>query len=235
MPLPRPTDVTDLQSLAAQLDNVGALANERLDIIRGANHYPQDIEYTVQDASEAVRPGCIAAFSSDETGKDGQLEVVFEIRSNHAKEAHAVCQKVKNMIVQQVGLMPSRIVAIQERTIAKTTSGKIKRRETRRMLQEGLLPVVFKLGNGKKDDDTDTTSFEEPMEIGNLTGNVSKMDGKRFVHCHITVAGPELIAFTGHLSRGVVGTAAEIYIRPTTETVLRLKDPDRGFNPLQLI
>ena len=78
-------------------------------------------------------------------------------------------------------------------------------------------------------------AFEEPMEIGNLTGNISKMNGKRFVHCHITVSGPELIAFTGHLNRADEGTAAEIYIRPISETVLRLKYPDRGFNPLQLM
>jgi predicted DNA-binding protein with PD1-like motif len=77
-------------------------------------------------------------------------------------------------------------------------------------------------------------SFGEPMEIGNLVGNISKMNGKRFVHCHITVAGPELISFTGHLNRGIVGTAAEIYIRRISKTVLRLKDPDLGFNPLHL-
>ena len=77
-------------------------------------------------------------------------------------------------------------------------------------------------------------SFEEPMEIGNLVGNISKLNGTRFVHCHITVAGPELIAFTGHLNRAVVGTAAEIYIRRIAETVLRVKDPDLGFNPLHL-
>ncbi len=77
-------------------------------------------------------------------------------------------------------------------------------------------------------------TFEEPMEIGNLVGNISKMNGKRFAHCHITVAGPELIAFTGHLSRAVVGVAAEIYIRRISKTVLRVKDPDLGFNPLHL-
>jgi len=77
-------------------------------------------------------------------------------------------------------------------------------------------------------------TFEEPMEIGSLIGNISKLDGKRCVHCHITVAGPELIAFTGHLTRAVVGTACEIYIRRLSQTVLRLKDPDAGFNPLHL-
>ena len=77
-------------------------------------------------------------------------------------------------------------------------------------------------------------TFAEPMEIGNLVGNISKLDGNRFIHCHITLAGPELISFSGHLNRAVVGTAAEIYIRRLSQTVLRLKDPDAGFNPLHL-
>ena len=76
--------------------------------------------------------------------------------------------------------------------------------------------------------------FEEPMEVGNLVGNVSKLGGKHFVHAHITVAGPELIAFTGHLNRGVVGTACEIYLRRISQTILRIKDPNAGFNPLHL-
>jgi len=76
--------------------------------------------------------------------------------------------------------------------------------------------------------------FTEPMEIGNLVGNISKLDGNRHIHCHITIAGPELIGFTGHLNRAVVGTAAEIYIRRLSQTVLRVKDADGGFNPLHL-
>ena len=76
--------------------------------------------------------------------------------------------------------------------------------------------------------------FEEPMEVGSLIGNFSKLGGKHFVHAHITVAGPELIAFTGHLCRAVVGTACEIYVQRISQTILRIKDPDAGFNPLHL-
>ena len=50
-------------------------------------------------------------------------------------------------------------------------------------------------------------TFKEPMEIGNMVGNFSRLGDDRHVHVHITVSGPELIAFTGHLKRGVVGTA----------------------------
>jgi acyl-CoA synthetase (AMP-forming)/AMP-acid ligase II len=35
-------------------------------IIRGRNIAPQDIEYSVQNASELIRPGCVAAFSVDD-------------------------------------------------------------------------------------------------------------------------------------------------------------------------
>ena len=76
--------------------------------------------------------------------------------------------------------------------------------------------------------------FKEPMEIGNLVGNFSRIEGEPHVHAHITVSGPELLAFTGHLSRGVVGTACEIYIRTLPQTVERIRDPDLGFNPLKL-
>ena len=32
-------------------------------IVDGRNHYPQDLEYSAQEASKALRPGFVAAFS----------------------------------------------------------------------------------------------------------------------------------------------------------------------------
>jgi predicted DNA-binding protein with PD1-like motif len=76
--------------------------------------------------------------------------------------------------------------------------------------------------------------FQEPMEIGALVGNFSVMDGEPHVHCHVTVSGPELLAFTGHLSRGVVGTACEIYVRALKKEITRVRDTAAGFHPLKL-
>lgn len=76
-------------------------------------------------------------------------------------------------------------------------------------------------------------TFKEPMEIGNMVGNFSMLDGEHHVHVHMTVSGPELIAFTGHLNRGVVGTACEIYVRKFGRDVTRVKDSEAGFNPLK--
>lgn len=47
-------------------------------IIRGKNHYPQDIELTVERADKAVRPGCVAAFSVEANGEE-RLVIVAEL------------------------------------------------------------------------------------------------------------------------------------------------------------
>src|ERR1043165_8261402 len=47
-------------------------------IIRGLNHYPQDIEWTVEHCNAALRPGCGAAFTID-TGDEERLAIVQEI------------------------------------------------------------------------------------------------------------------------------------------------------------
>lgn len=114
-------------------------------IVNGVNHYPQDIEFVIQDASPAVRPGCMAAFSSDDIGGDGNLEVVFEIRKANvkAKDTVDVVKLVHNAIIQDIGLIPTRVVAIKERSIPKTTSGKIQRKATRRDLHNVSLKVLY--------------------------------------------------------------------------------------------
>eukprot|EP00797_Seminavis_robusta_P005916 Sro1398_g269260.1 Putative fatty-acid--CoA ligase FadD21 (1315) ;mRNA; f:11828-16087 len=114
-------------------------------IINGVNYYPQDIELAVQSCN-GVRPGCVAAFSSDDSGEgDGQLEVVFEIRNANKKTAQTVCEAIKSAIIQDIGIVPSKIIALEERSIAKTTSGKIQRRRNRDLLHANQHKAVFVL------------------------------------------------------------------------------------------
>ena len=47
-------------------------------IINGRNHYPQDIEWTVEQSHPLIRPGCIASFSV-EVGGEERLVVVAEV------------------------------------------------------------------------------------------------------------------------------------------------------------
>ena len=48
-------------------------------IIRGSNHYPQDIELTVDRSHQALRPSCGAAFSV-EVASEERLVIVQEVQ-----------------------------------------------------------------------------------------------------------------------------------------------------------
>ncbi|KAJ8600626.1 hypothetical protein CTAYLR_006909 [Chrysophaeum taylorii] len=109
-------------------------------IVQGENYYADDVEIAAQDAAQdEVRPGCIAAFAVDD-GDEEDLVIVYEIRKG--KDAAAVARRVSAAVTHGVGLAPKRLVAIEERSILKTTSGKIRRRATRDALLAGSLKVV---------------------------------------------------------------------------------------------
>jgi non-ribosomal peptide synthetase-like protein len=110
-------------------------------IVNGVNYYPQDIESSSQRANEGVRPGCVVAFSSSEMGP-GDLTVVFEVRKQAEGRAGDVCAAVRGAIAREIGLAPRIVCAIKEKTLPKTTSGKVQRRRTRTLLDAGELKVV---------------------------------------------------------------------------------------------
>ncbi len=113
------------------------------------NFYPSEIEDVVQNAAPSyMRPGCVAAFSLDDSAPDGKLCIVFEIESKFEGIAAAVALRVSHAVNQGCGLPPFRVVAIPQKTIPKTTSGIVHRSLTKEKLQMGLLIL---LGEAKVD------------------------------------------------------------------------------------
>src|SRR5213078_1681065 len=51
-------------------------------IIRGRNHYPQDIELTVEQSHPALRSGCGVAFSV-EVSSEERLVIVYEVERQY--------------------------------------------------------------------------------------------------------------------------------------------------------
>ena len=110
-------------------------------IIRGINHYPQDIERTVQALHPAFRANCGAAFSvPDERGEE-TLVVVQEIErtERHRIDPAEMKGLIREGVTDQHELFARHIALISPGTLPKTTSGKIQRRLTRRLwLERGL-------------------------------------------------------------------------------------------------
>ncbi|MGU3495801.1 fatty acyl-AMP ligase [Xanthobacteraceae bacterium A53D] len=110
-------------------------------IIRGVNHYPQDIEATVAEAHPALRRDYGAVFSVlDEDGTE-QVILVQEVErtQRHAFVEAEVFAAIRTAATNGHEVFLSKIVLIRPGTIPKTTSGKIQRRRTRQAWLDGTL------------------------------------------------------------------------------------------------
>lgn len=112
-------------------------------IIRGVNHYPQDIEATVASASEVLRPGCGAAFSIDKNGEE-RLVIVQEVKRQYANrlDAEAVIADIVKAVSSGHSLQVYAIVLIEPSSFPKTSSGKLQRSASKKMFLDDTLKVV---------------------------------------------------------------------------------------------
>jgi acyl-CoA synthetase (AMP-forming)/AMP-acid ligase II len=110
-------------------------------IIRGINHYPQDIEHTVQSFHPALRQNCGAAFSVPDEHGDETLVIVQEIERTERNKIDPVEMTglIREGITDQHELFARHIVLVRPGTLPKTTSGKLQRSLTRKLwLERGL-------------------------------------------------------------------------------------------------
>ena len=116
-------------------------------IVQGLNHYPQDIEITVEKSHPALRPGSCAAFAIDRDGKD-LVVVIAEVspsrdKSSEAASANFDIEEVRKAIRKAVSekheLRLHDIALIRPGSLPKTSSGKIQRYACRRDYIAGSL------------------------------------------------------------------------------------------------
>jgi acyl-CoA synthetase (AMP-forming)/AMP-acid ligase II len=110
-------------------------------IIRGINHYPQDIEREVQRLHPALRSNCGAAFSVTDDQGEETLVIVQEVeRTKRNKiDATEMTNIIREGVTNQFELLARHIVLIRPGALPKTTSGKIQRNRTRKLwLERGL-------------------------------------------------------------------------------------------------
>ena len=113
-------------------------------IIRGRNHYPQDIEHTTESSHIAIRPGCSAAFSIDHDGIE-ELVIVCEIEREHRRaNLTDVVENILQTVSAQHELNVYAIVLIRPGTIPKTSSGKIQRRACHTQFSEDAFQVLHR-------------------------------------------------------------------------------------------
>jgi acyl-CoA synthetase (AMP-forming)/AMP-acid ligase II len=125
------------------------IAGRRKDliIIDGKNHYPQDIELTVERSHAAFRPGCAAAFSIDVDGAE-RVVVVAEAdphwniandTSASGDPRAALFRAARRAVSADHDIDLHQLYLVRPGTIPKTTSGKIQRQASRAGFLAGSL------------------------------------------------------------------------------------------------
>ena len=111
-------------------------------IVRGTNHYPQDIEWSVQELHPALRADYGAAFSVEAEGEE-RLVVVQEVERRSGNiDTETIIADIRQEIAEQHEIQVYGVVLAKPGNILKTASGKIQRRACRDKFLQGTLTVI---------------------------------------------------------------------------------------------
>jgi acyl-CoA synthetase (AMP-forming)/AMP-acid ligase II len=113
-------------------------------IIRGMNHYPQDIEHTMEKSHPALRRHCGAAFTIAGANDEEKLVLVQEVErtQRHRVSTEDIIGCIRAAVTNEHEIAVHRIVLLPPGVIPKTTSGKIQRNLTRKLWLENALEVL---------------------------------------------------------------------------------------------
>jgi acyl transferase domain-containing protein/acyl-coenzyme A synthetase/AMP-(fatty) acid ligase/NAD(P)-dependent dehydrogenase (short-subunit alcohol dehydrogenase family)/acyl carrier protein len=109
-------------------------------IVGGLNHYPHDIEWTVQSTCPQVRREACVAFGVEDD-KTEQLVIVAELERTDCPY-NTLFPQISEAVVNGHGVGPSTIALVKRGGIPKTTSGKLQRRACRQAYLDGRLNTL---------------------------------------------------------------------------------------------
>jgi 8-amino-7-oxononanoate synthase len=112
-------------------------------IIRGRNHYPQDIEKTVETSHPALSFHNIAAFCIEIDG-DNRLIVACEVKRVDLRNLNVeeVAKAIRQAVLREHDLQVYQVLLLKPGTLPKTSSGKVQRQFTREACLAGNLALV---------------------------------------------------------------------------------------------
>ena len=109
-------------------------------VVRGANYYSQDLEWTVERSHQAIRRGNCAVFSVEVEGKE-QIVVLAEVE-RWSSNRQEIIEAIRQAVAEEHELEVYAVSLIKRGSIFKTSSGKIQRQVCRQAFLSNNLAVV---------------------------------------------------------------------------------------------
>lgn len=127
--------------LAYIADNELYITGRKKDLIikAGRNYYPPEIEEATSLVL-GVRKGCVAAFgiAEKQTGTE-KLIIVVEKDPKVKINSEQIIAEITEKVTARIGIPPDEVVLVSSRVIPKTSSGKLRRFECKKMYEYGHL------------------------------------------------------------------------------------------------
>ena len=152
----------------------------------GLNHYPQQIERTVEESHIALKPNCGAAISVTVAGTE-RLVIIHEIERSHRRSfvLEDVVESIRWAIFQQHFIDVYSIVLLKPGSLPKTSSGKVQRNATKTKYLEQSLSVMaqWTLPNEQKSDLTSLMArYTNPFTYLKIMSVIARGKIRRFFY-----------------------------------------------------
>jgi acyl-CoA synthetase (AMP-forming)/AMP-acid ligase II len=106
-------------------------------IVDGVNHYPEDVERTIEGLHPDLRPGCGGSFGIETPGSEA-LVVVWELRRGRTEvERTSIAALIRSAVARLHAVSVDDVVLTPPGHVPRTESGKVRRFECRRLYLEG--------------------------------------------------------------------------------------------------
>lgn len=133
----------DTGDLGYRLDGEVVITGRAKDVIlvKGRNIWPQDLEWSVEQAVQGLRTGDVAAFSVDEEGEENVVVLVEARGASDPTAREKLIADVGGVLRSRHGL-EGRVVLVPPGGLVQTSSGKLSRAWSRRKYLEGAYGPV---------------------------------------------------------------------------------------------
>ena len=111
-------------------------------IVRGKNHYTHDLEFAASESHTDLQSQRCAVVTLRCDGRD-VITVVQEVPPRFRTElSDELAEAIRRALSTEFGFCVDRLMLVRFGSIPRTTSGKVRREETRALVEEGALRIV---------------------------------------------------------------------------------------------
>ncbi|MCA9620726.1 MAG: fatty acyl-AMP ligase [Myxococcales bacterium] len=143
---------------------------KELIIVNGRNYYPQDLEWEASRV-QGVRKGNVIAFGTRKPLNDRERVVIAFETSQDASSRERLKEEVRKAVRNASGLSIDDVVALDAGVLPKTSSGKLKRNETRRLYETGQL---FQRTSARQGDVWETAKELAKSQLGYVKSRLAR-------------------------------------------------------------